>query len=460
MAQRQKTRPVARRDFLKYCAIVGGAAVTPRIWSSSLAVGLASPSDKLNIGCIGVGNRGWANIDAVAAENIAAICDVDQQYLSRAHRKFPTAKHYSDFRRVLETEKNLDAVVVSTPDHTHAPATVMALKRGLHVYCEKPLTHSVYEARVVAETAARQNRVTQMGTQTSTSWNNMRAVELIQAGAIGPVHEVHVWAGDIGWPQGMSRPDYHDPVPSHLDWDLWIGPAPIRPYVHRYRDGRFKGRPVYHPAVWRGWWDFGTGKFGDQCCHQCNVVFWALQLGSPISVQAESSAPVKDAFPEWEIIRFQFPARGVQPPVKLVWYDGEKLPPPQTFAEKPPWLLGEGGRPGRPTVGQLFIGEKGQLLLSPPTLLPRKRFADYKLPQRRDWDRVEVHQDWIRGIKTGKQPGCHFGYSAPMTESLLLGNVALRVGQKIEWDARKFEVTNCPEANQYIRREYRKSWEL
>jgi predicted dehydrogenase len=385
---------------------------------------------------------------ACAGENVVALCDIDDKRLDRAAAHFPQARTYFDFRKLLETEKDLDAAVVSTPDHCHALPSVMAMNLGLHVYCEKPLTHSVHEARVVTETAARQKVITQMGTQTSTSENNMRAVELIQAGAIGRVREVHIASGPPVWPQGDPRPEYTDTVPSHVKWDLWIGPAPMRPYVSVYREGRFKGKPVYHPFAWRGWWDFGTGKFGDQCCHQCNVVFWALGLGAPSSVVVESSAPVTDGFPDWEIIRFQFPARGDQPPLKMVWYDGDKVIPRELFVEEPK------------AGGPLFIGEKGQLLVNPPTLLPRKQFADYQRPEPKDWGRVEVHQDWLKGIKTGQQPGCNFAYSGPMAEALLLGNVALRVGQRIEWDADKFEVTNCPEANQFIRRDYRTGWSL
>ena len=434
-----------RRRFFRQA---GAAAAAAGSMARLAPAKSPSPNGKLNIAVIGTGGRGRANMLAMAEENVVALCDVDRQRLDTAGEQFPKARKYADFRKLLEQEKDLDAAVISTPDHTHAPASVMAMNLGLHVYCEKPLTHSVHEARVVTETAARRNVITQMGTQTSTSGNNMRAVELIQAGAIGPVREVHVWAGLPVWPQGDPRPDYQDPVPPHLDWDLWTGPAPMRPYVRVYRQGRFKDKPVYHPFAWRGWWDFGTGKFGDQCCHQCNVVFWALGLEAPTSVKAESSAPVTDGFPDWEIIRFQFPAREGQPPVELVWYDGEKVPPPEIFTEE------------TEARGPLFIGEKGQLLVNPPTLLPARQFADYQRPEPRDWDRVEVHEDWIRGIKTGKQPGCHFGYSGPMAESLLLGNVALRVGQEIRWDPEKLKVTNRPEANQYVKRQYREGWTL
>jgi hypothetical protein len=434
---------LSRRSYLKTAAAaVGSAMVLP----AGLARGYAA-NEKIHIGVIGAGGRGHANMMACAGENIVALCDVDENRLSRAAARFPRARKHVDFRKLLETEKDLDAAVVSTPDHCHAPASVMAMKRGLHVYCEKPLTHSVHEARVMTTVAANEKVVTQMGTQFSCFEHNFRTVELLQAGAIGPVREVHVWVGNPLWPQGQDRPEGEDPVPRHLHWNEWIGPAPMRPFKDTYTGGPLQGKPVYHPFVWRGWWDFGTGLLGDGCCHQCNVVFWALNLGSPTSVEAESSGMPSESFPEWSIIRYQFPGEGDQPTVKLIWYEGGKMPPPEVLPE------------GKVSSGSpLFIGEKGQLYCNPPMLFPRKSFADYEPPEPTIPRRTEVHEDWLQAIKNGTQPGCHFGHAGPMAEALLLGNVALKVGRKIEWDAAKLEVTNCPEANRFIRREYREGW--
>ncbi|MGQ9574508.1 MAG: Gfo/Idh/MocA family protein [Thermoguttaceae bacterium] len=438
-----------RREFLRQAALAGAAATALGRFSGEMPGAARSPSEKLNIGIIGTGGRGGENMKAVSGENIVALCDVDQNHLDAAAARFPAARKYSDFRELLEKERGLDAVVVSTPDHCHAPASVMAMKLGLHVYCEKPLTHSVYEARVVAQTAAEKKVVTQMGTQTSSDENNFRIVELIQSGAIGEVREVHVWTDRPIWPQGEDRPAGEDPVPKHLDWDLWIGPAPFRPYKATYPSGRFRGQPVYHPFAWRGWWDFGTGALGDIAPHAMNVVFWALKLGPPASVEAECSGMKPESFPDWSIIRFDFPARPLMPPVRVIWYDGHKLPPAELF---------EGRKPG--DNGCLFVGSKGRLWSEGLRLLPDKEFVDFRPPAPTLPRRPEVHQDWLAAIRKGTQPGCHFGYSGPMTEAYLLGNIALRLGRRIEWDPVKSEVTNCPEANQYLKREYRKGWTL
>jgi hypothetical protein len=382
--------------------------------------------------------------------NILAVCDCDQKRLEQRFAGFPKAKRYTDFRKMLDEEKALDGVVIATPDHWHAPMSVMAMRRGLHCFTQKPLTHSVYEARLLTDVAKETGVVTQMGTQRSAAAKCMRTVEYIQAGAIGAVREVHmlVYPKPL-WPQGIPRPDYTDTVPNHLDWDLWVGPAPMRPYVSRHRAGPHAGKPVYHPAAWRGWWDFGTGNFGDQCGHQCNVVFWALDLEAPRSVQTRASGPVADSFPNWEIIEFEYPARGDQPPVRLVWYDGDGVPIPPELKDRL--------RADRP----LFIGDEGMLeVADPPRLYPADKFADYEPPEPKDWGRTGVEADWVRAIQQGTQPGCHFGHAGPMTEGLLLGNVALRVGQRIEWDPLAFRVTNCEQANTFVRRDYRKGWEL
>lgn len=433
-----------RREFLRQAAVGGAAVVVP---GASFAKG-QSANDKLNIGIIGVGGRGHANMMALAGQNIVALCDIDRKRLDSAGNRFSSARKYGDFRKLLETEKTLDAVVVSTPDHCHAAASVMAMKLGKHVYCEKPLTHSIHEARVMSQTAAANKLVTQMGTSAQSSESHIRTVEAIRSGAIGPVTEAHCWTNRPIWPQGQDRPAGADPIPKHIDWDQWIGPAPMRPFKHKYTGGPFKGKNVYHPFVWRGWWNFGTGALGDIAPHFMNVVFWALELGAPTAVEAECSGMKPESFPSWSIIRFHFPARGKQPPVKLVWYDGGKRPPAE---------LNDGKEFG--SNGTLFVGRKGQMMVGePPT--PSKDFAGYEWPKPTLPRRIEIHEDWIRAIKQNDRTGCHFGYSGPMTEAYLLGNIALKVGKKIEWDAAKMKVTNVPEANQYVKREYRKGWSL
>ncbi len=442
---------LTRRQFVRQAALSSAAVATVTALPLRSKAQEPSPNDKLNIGVIGSGGRGGANLHAVGAtENIVALCDVDGHQLNAAGAKFPGARKYVDFRKLLETEKDLDAVVVSTPDHCHAPASVMAMNLGLHVYCEKPLTHSVHEARVMAETAARGKLVTQMGTGAQSSEGSIRTVEAIRAGVIGDVLEAHCWTDRPvnWWPHGQDRPAGEDPVPAHLHWNEWIGPAPMRPFKGKYPDGPFAGQNVYHPFVWRGWCDFGTGSLGDIAPHIMNVVFWALELGAPSSVEAECSGMKPEAFPTWSIITYNFPAQGGRPPFKLVWYDGNKKPPAEVAQGE---NLGKGGA--------LFVGTEGTLPVGGAPL-PRSKFADFSWPEPTLPRRIEIHKDWIRAIKENDQTGCRFEFSGPMTEAYLLGNIALRVGQKIEWDPVKFEVTNCPEANQYLKREYRQGWAL
>lgn len=437
---------LTRRRFLRQAALtVSAASLGPLVRPAPAR----SANAKLNLAIIGVGGRGHANMTAMAGEQIVALCDVDRNHLEAAGRLFPQARKYADFRELLDQERDLDAAVVSTPDHTHAPASVMAMKRGLHVYCEKPLTHSVYEARVMAEVAAQKKVITQMGTGAQSSEPHIRAVEMIQAGAIGEVVEAHCWTDRPIWPQGQARPQGEDAVPAHLSWDLWIGPAPMRPFKGTYAEGPLKGKQVYHPFVWRGWWDFGTGALGDIAPHITNVVFWALNLGAPTSVEAECSEMKPEAFPSWSTIRFAFPARGDQPPVTLYWYDGGKRPPAE---------LVEGE--SLPDNGTLFVGRKGRLLVDGLRLYPKKDFADYKPPEPSLPRRAGIHTDWLRAIKEGGQTGCHFGYAGPMTEAYLLGNIALKVGRRIEWDPIGLTIPNCPEATPYVKREYRQGWTL
>ncbi len=439
-----------RRDFLKRSAAAGVG-----FWAAgrNLRAQETSPNEKLNVGCIGVGGRGAASVEGTQQENIVALCDVDARTLDKCAAKFPNARKYKDFRKMLEEEKTLDAVTVATPDHTHASAAAMALGLGRHVYCEKPLTHSIHEARVLTRLAAGSKRATQMGNQGHSSEFRRRLVEILQAGVIGNVTEVHAWTDRPWWPQGINRPSKTDPVPPELDWDLWLGPAPERPYV----------RDTYHAFKWRGWWDFGTGALGDMGCHIMDAAFWGLKLGSPVSVEAVGEPHNPESGPKWSVVTLQFPARGELAPVKFVWYDGRKDGKPN----QPPGAPAEGVNLS--LNGNILIGDKGKIVVldeqgSKWVLLPEEKFKDVPLPDP-TLPRVPNganghHQEWIKACKGGPPCLCDFSYAGPFTETVLLGIVAFRAGKKLEWDGPNAKASNCPEAGQYIAREYRKGWTL
>ncbi|MEE8451631.1 MAG: Gfo/Idh/MocA family oxidoreductase [Thermoguttaceae bacterium] len=406
-----------------------------------------SPNEKLDIAVVGVAGRGGANLGGVSGENIVALCDVDSTRLAGAAQRFPKAKTYSDFRKMLdEVDKQIDAVVVSTPDHTHAPAGTAAMSLGKHCYCEKPLTHNVVEARRMAELAVKNNLATQMGTQIHAGTNYRRAVELVQCGAIGTVGEVHVWIGaKFNGPQrpgNVAQPDAPTDtpaVPDNLDWDLWLGPAAERPY-----------HPTYAPFKWRYWWPFANGQLGDFFCHYCDLAFWALDLRHPTSVEAEGSVHPESAA-RWTAVRQEFPARGDRPPVVLNWYNGGAWPAIVKERDVPQW-----------GSGVLFVGEKGMLLsdYGKHVLLPESQYADYQRPEPTIADSVGHHREWIEACKTGGPTTCNFDYSGALTEAALLSNVALRVGEKLQWDAKSLKATNCPAADQYLQRAYRTGWTL
>jgi predicted dehydrogenase len=432
-------RIMKRRDFLKQAGATGVG-----LWVAGHAgfAQEASPNERLNIGVIGVGGQGGSNLRNVSSENIVALCDVDEDALGRAAARFTKAALYHDYREMLD-RNDLDAVVISTPDHSHAMAAALALRQKRHVYCEKPLTHSVFEARLLAELAKQQKVATQMGNQGHSSDGVRRVVELVQAGAIGPIREAHVWTDRPIWPQGIDRPTETPPVPSTLHWDLWLGSAPERPY-----------HPAYHPFRWRGWWDFGTGALGDMGCHNMDPAFWALKLGHPTTVEAEGPPPHPETAPKWMIVRWEFPERNGMPPLKLTWYDGGKLPPQELF---------EGQRVN--DNGSLFIGDKGKLYLRGSygesfKLLPESTFADFQMPERTIPSSIGHHREWIQACKTGTPTGSNFAYAGALTEMILLGNVAYRAGQKIEWDGAKMRVKNVKEADALIRPGYRKAWKL
>jgi predicted dehydrogenase len=448
MSTKHALQPSRREVLLGAAALTASTALGVHAQDRSSAKPLAA-GDKLNIGLIGAGGRATDNIRFVEQHNIVALCDVDAERAT-IFRRYPDAKKYKDFRKMLDEQKGLDAVVVSTPDHIHAIAAITAMKAGKHVYCEKPLAHSIYEVRRMRDVAAEMKVATQMGTQGHAFEGTRQAVEAIRAGAIGEVTQLHVWSDRPAnwWPQGVGRPKETPPVPESLDWDLWLGPAPYRPY-----------HPQYVPFKWRGVWDFGTGAIGDMGVHNLDTAFWALELGLPETAEVKDAEGVNpETGPTWCILEIDFPARGPgKPPVKLTWYDGGKQPPAELFqGEK------------IPTNGSLAIGKDGTLFTRDwhggmvrndwHLLLPKSRFADYKRPPK-TLPRVENHyEEWLAACRGGPAPLSNFGYASVLTESLLLGNLALRVGKKIEWDAANMKAKNCPEADAFIRPQFRAGW--
>jgi len=429
---------LTRRNFLKQSSLTGAG-----LWLTTLTPVYArkgSPNEKLNIGMIGVAHQANYDLTNVTTENIVALCDVDDSYLAAAAQKFPVAKTYNDFRRLLD-QKDIDAVVVATPDHTHAVATVAALRSGRHVYCEKPLTRTLSECRIVQEAASKAKRATQIGTQIHAGGNYRRVVELLRSGAIGPIEAVHVWVkATYG---GKDRPSDTPPVPAGLHYDLWVGPVEPRPYS-----------PEYLPLAWRNWWAFGGGALADFGCHFMDLPHWALNLTVPVSAQVLEGPPVHaESVPPWLIVRYQYPSRGSSPALALTWYHGGRQPPPAVLA---PELAADW------KSGVLFIGAKGMLLsdYSRHLLLPEKDFAGFVPPAPSIPDSIGHHAEWIRACKTGDPTTCGFEYSAPLTEAVLLGNLAYRAGTTIDWDSRGLKARGCREAESFIHHHYRKGWKI
>ncbi|HTI97314.1 MAG TPA: Gfo/Idh/MocA family oxidoreductase [Dongiaceae bacterium] len=480
---------VSRRNFIKSSSLVAAALASgiPLVGCSTTPRGRrVSANDKINIAVVGAGGKGSSDTDHCSNENIVALCDADERNSMGQRKKYPKAKFYRDYRQMLaEMDKSIDAVIVATPDNMHAVATSMAMKMGKHVYCQKPLTYTVAESRYLRGLAKHGRVVTQMGNQGSAEDGLRRAVECIQAGVIGQVKQVFVWSNRPVWPQGMGRPDGSDPVPAELDWNQWIGPAAERPFKEH----------IYEPFNWRGWVDFGCGALGDMACHTANMPFRALKLGYPTQVEAESSGMNGESFPLWSKIRFEFPARGSMGPVTLWWYDGGKPEPDHPFrhdgSNKPPReitaeveeLLGE-----VPGSGCVLIGDKGQIFSDDdygarffiklngdkkykvysnkvsgkmveheairdiPITLPRNPFkgdTDYR-----------HHQEWLAAIRGGPVPYSNFNIAAYLTEIILLGCVALRTGQRLDWDGPNMRATNCPDADHFIHRVYRDGFQL
>jgi predicted dehydrogenase len=440
---------------VKHSALLAGAAAAAQVVPRHVLGGPRNipPSEKMNVAGIGIGGMGAANLRAVESENIVALCDVDENYAAGTVRKYPHAKFFVDYREMLDTQKDIDGVVIATPDHTHAVISMAAMRAGKHVYCQKPLTHDVYEARMLAKAAREAKVATQMGIQ-GHSGEGIRAIcEWIWAGLIGEVHEVDAWCslsyypwGHASWSsQWSARPKETPPAPTGLNWDLWIGPAPMRPY-HR----------AYHPRTWRCWWDFGSGMMGDRGAHTLDPVFWALKLTAPTSVDATSCGNTPEVHPLSAIVTYQFPARADMPPLKLNWYEGTRPPRPHDL-EDGRRMPSEGGALFKGTEGTIMCGVYG----NSPRIIPESKMQAAERPEKTIPRAGAAHeQDWVRACKTGQTAGADFSYSGPLAEVCCLGNIAKRVDTRIEWDAENMKVTNLPDANQYVRGAYREGWEL
>lgn len=431
---------VDRREFLKKALIAGTAvpALSSALPLPSLEAAnkSKSPNEKLNLATIGVAARAYANITGTKSENFVALCDIDAHRLEKASKEFPHADTYDDYRQALDRD-DIDAVLVSTPDHMHAPAAAMALRKGLPVYCEKPLTHSVYEARVLTDLAAKAGVPTQMGNQIHATDNYRKVVEMVQSGVIGPVRRVHVWVGGGVRIEGKRSQENHPP--SYVNYDQWIGPAPFRPY----------NETSFH-FNWRYWWDFGNGQLGDFGCHYMDLPFWALKLKYPKTVVGVGKKGHKgeNDCPSFMRVDYEFTERDDLPPVHMTWYHGGWKPKGAEIYEK--------------NSAVLFEGDDGRLLADYGTNKVFMEAGKEAKPVKPYLTRPESHHiEWLNAIRNGTPTGSNFAYAGPLTETVLLGNVSYRLGgKKLEWDAENLKVTNAPEADQYLKREYRKGWTL
>jgi len=443
--------PLNRRQFIEAASSI---TIVPRTVLGG--VGYQAPSDTLAIAGIGVGGMGAADLKDMESERIVALCDVDWNNSAETFKRYPEAVRYKDYRVMLEKQKDIDAVVVATPDHMHAPISLAAMQAGKHVYTEKPLSHTIKEARILAQAAKQAGIATQMGTQGHAMEEARLLCEWIWDGAIGEIREVHAWTPHPVWPQGISRPTELPPIPEGLDWDLWLGVAPQRPY-----------HPVYHPGKWRGWWDFGTGGLGDMGCHIFDPIVWALKLGPPTSVEASHSFFVPtglnwdkekntESYPRASLVHYHFPARQEMPELTLHWYDGGLMP-------ETPEELEADRKMGDTYGGVLYIGSKGKILTGSHgaralRLVPESAMQSYERPPKTLARSIGHRQEWIQACKGGETPGISFDKAGPLTETVLLGNVALRFNQKLYWDSENLEFTNLSEANTYIHKVYRENW--
>lgn len=449
-----------RRGFLTAGAAASfGFSIVPRHVLG--APGQPPPSGRLNIGCVGIGGRGNSLVKTFAAMpnvRVSALCDVDTARAADIAKAYPALPFYRDYRAMLEKEKGLDAVIVATPDHTHTPVSLAAMKLGKHVYCEKPMAHTIEEARLMAKVAAETKTVTQMGNGGHGGEGLRLTKEWLDAGAIGQVKEVHVWtdrpvmnmgakAVKVWHSNGQRRPAATPPVPASLDWNLWQGPAPEHAY-----------HPDYAPQVWRPWFDYGNNAIGDMMVHNADPAWYALELGAPDAVEALTSEKNPDSFPVWNVITWEFGSKGKRGPVKLTWYDGGKMPPP------PP-----GMEPDRKLDhnGVYFVGEKGVILCGgwsgPPRLVPESAMKTFERPAktipRSKWGH---YREWVEASIAGKPMDAQAGFwwSGPYMESLLVGTLAVRLNKRIEWDGAAMRATNAPEAEPLIRKAYRNGFDL
>ena len=444
-----KAKLLSRRQFTRTVITAAGTVgIAPAFLRGQ------NLNNKLNIAIIGAGGRGGSNLESVASENIVALCDVNGRNLDAAAAKHPQARKFADFRKLFDHAREFDAVVVSTCEHTHAFATMLALQHGKHVYCEKPLTHNIWEAQKIREAAAKAKVATQMGIQIHATENYRQVVELVQSGIIGPVREAHVWVSRAwGWQSeadakrhndivlAVERPAESQPVPAGLDWDLWLGPAPERPF-----------NSVYFPGPkWYRWWDFGNGTMSDLGSHWNDLPFWALKLQAPLTIEASGPPPHPEIAPASMSATYEYGARGDLPPVKLTWHQGENKPEIWKSGGIPQW-----------DSGCLFSGSKGMILADygKHVLLPEKDFAGFQRPAPTIPRVTGHHEEWLQACRTGKPTSANFEYSGWLTEANHLGNVAYRVGKKLQWDPKKLKATNAPEADRFIHRIYRKGWKL
>ena len=439
-----------RRYFISRSLAAAGAFATARLLRG-IPAGY-SPGERVNVAQIGTTGKGAADLQGVsrAGGNIVALCDVDARHVAAAARAYPNARRHSDFRRMLDVQKDIDAVVVTIPDHQHAFAAISAMRLGKHVYCQKPLTHDIAEARAMRAAAAQHKVATQMGNEGHSSEGLRTQVDWIRAGVIGAIRHVHVWTDRPKgwWPQGVHRPPGAPPVPDGLDWDLWLGTAPARPYS-----------PAYHPFKWRGFWDFGTGALGDMGCHIIDVPFWALDLGGPCTVEASCEGATEESGPLWSVVTWSFPSRrggdgGMLPPVKMTWHDGGRRPPKPDELTEDQWAAMKSGN--------LFIGADGVMVASQgkaPRVLGQLG-TDMTPPPRRIPRSPGHYVEWLHACKGGPTTLDNFDYAGRLAEIVLLGNVAIRANQRIEWDPDQMKVTNAAESNRFLQRKYRKGWEL
>ena len=457
-----KTGGFSRRDFIRSVGpALASLTIVPRYVLGG--PGRTPPSETIQVAGIGIGGVGHGQITSISEQKgirIAFLCDVDDVYAKRTYDRFPKAKLYRDYREMLDAEPDkIDAVYCGTPDHTHTVISLAALKKGKPVCCVKPLTRTIHEERILVRAARQAGVATQVTASSNTKDSVCRLCEMIWDGAIGDVREAHVWSNRPLWPQGMLRPPGQDRIPKTLDWDLWIGPAPMRPFVAEWGDGDLaltqvkasrKPRPaVYHPWNFRGWWDFGTGALGDMGCHHFNHVLKALKLRYPTSISASASKVFEETAPLASIVTYDFPAREGMPPLRLVWYDGGLKPP------RPAEL--ESGRE-LPASGNMFVGDKGTILGN--RIIPESKMKAYELPAKTLQRRSGTWGEWVEAIRGGEPASCNFDWAGILTEAVLLGNIAIRTGKKLDWDAENMKFTNDSDANEYVKEPYRSGWSL